>query len=365
MRYLVETLPNIGVTLVSVEGDSPAQPMLKAMPKAMPKAMDIATVTITESGEMQIKYGDQVVKVDVGTGLEPGSVEVRGSYVRLKHELAARRRDASLVDLPEDKWGMAVLKACGSGGFRFMCCNCQQESVLDSRGNVTRVNEMPSEFWAEFMDFWHCHKPSLEDDKTKALPLDAKYIDLKPRSGELLVGNSFFQVCKETIEDKVTIGDGGSPDVDCINCKHKLGTIDHRSDLITLQKRNLTLQLGSETRREIYADYLEVLASIVSLLKFNSARYFRIVAPDGTKLFLWLLAYEVDVHFADKHLSDSYKLLYCDKVDKSLPNIEEVTIQNQTVFDSFCQKLADTNHCLPSQSQHFCEWSVSYLSVNS
>jgi len=37
------------------------------------------------------------------------------------------------------------------------CANCS--SKLISRGVVKRWKDLPSEGWAEMMDFWHCHKP--------------------------------------------------------------------------------------------------------------------------------------------------------------------------------------------------------------
>ncbi|KAL8749718.1 MAG: hypothetical protein Q9184_006697 [Pyrenodesmia sp. 2 TL-2023] len=45
------------------------------------------------------------------------------------------------------------------------CQSCQSLLVKDS---VKTWKDLPSENWAEMMDFWHCHKPDTED------PLDHK-----------------------------------------------------------------------------------------------------------------------------------------------------------------------------------------------
>lgn len=39
-----------------------------------------------------------------------------------------------------------------------ICCNCCG-NVLVERGNVREWKDLPSEGWAEMMEFWHCHKP--------------------------------------------------------------------------------------------------------------------------------------------------------------------------------------------------------------
>jgi len=40
----------------------------------------------------------------------------------------------------------------------FCCRRCGTRIV--SKGRVTSWKDLPSENWAEMMDFWHCHKPS-------------------------------------------------------------------------------------------------------------------------------------------------------------------------------------------------------------
>ena len=41
----------------------------------------------------------------------------------------------------------------------FLCRSCGEAVV--GRGNVKEWRDLPSENWAEMMDFWHCHKPSV------------------------------------------------------------------------------------------------------------------------------------------------------------------------------------------------------------
>ena len=41
----------------------------------------------------------------------------------------------------------------------FMCRACGV--VIVKRGNIRAWKDLPSENWAEMMDFWHCHKPDV------------------------------------------------------------------------------------------------------------------------------------------------------------------------------------------------------------
>jgi ubiquitin-protein ligase E3 D len=47
----------------------------------------------------------------------------------------------------------------------FLCRNC--DAVIIRRGPIQTWKDLPSENWAEMMDFWHCHKPDvLEHERT-------------------------------------------------------------------------------------------------------------------------------------------------------------------------------------------------------
>lgn len=49
-----------------------------------------------------------------------------------------------------------------SASAEISCASCR--SVLIPRGTVTQWKDLPSEGWAEMMDFWHCHKPDVPHD---------------------------------------------------------------------------------------------------------------------------------------------------------------------------------------------------------
>lgn len=43
----------------------------------------------------------------------------------------------------------------------FLCRSCGE--VIVGRGKIKEWKDLPSENWAEMMDFWHCHKPTVPE----------------------------------------------------------------------------------------------------------------------------------------------------------------------------------------------------------
>jgi hypothetical protein len=49
------------------------------------------------------------------------------------------------------------------------CISCS--SIIVFRGNVKLWKDLPSENWAEMMDFWHCHRPDVPHDHDHNIPI--------------------------------------------------------------------------------------------------------------------------------------------------------------------------------------------------
>ena len=80
----------------------------------------------------------------------------------------------------------------------FVCRLCKDAVVV---GHLKVWRNLPSEHWAEMMDFWHCHKPKseiggllVEEDKSQAYAASNK---LTARSGVGLVNTLYFFVCPQ------------------------------------------------------------------------------------------------------------------------------------------------------------------------
>lgn len=75
------------------------------------------------------------------------------------------------------------------------CCQCGQ--LFISRGRVQTWKDLPSENWAEMMDFWHCHKPANPSTDSPPAAHSKGYAagnTIKPERGIGLVDTSSFLV---------------------------------------------------------------------------------------------------------------------------------------------------------------------------
>jgi hypothetical protein len=60
-------------------------------------------------------------------------------------------------------WSARVLNS----NVQISCLQCQ--TIVAERGSIKLWKDLPSENWAEMMDFWHCHRPHVPHDAQGAL----------------------------------------------------------------------------------------------------------------------------------------------------------------------------------------------------
>jgi len=63
----------------------------------------------------------------------------------------------------QDQYAMAWSAADLKPGASVSCRKCGSTTV--SKGRIKAWKDLPSENWAEMMEFWHCHKPDAEHGK--------------------------------------------------------------------------------------------------------------------------------------------------------------------------------------------------------
>lgn len=68
-------------------------------------------------------------------------------------------------------WTAAALNA----DTELSCMHCQQ--IVLARGKVLTWKNLPSENWAEMMDFWHCHRPHVAHDHDRDPPTKGYSVD--------------------------------------------------------------------------------------------------------------------------------------------------------------------------------------------
>lgn len=241
--------------------------------------------------------------------------------------------------------------------FELCCGKCQ--ALLVSSKNCKKINDMPSEYWAELMDYWHCHKPPVAEDGTSFYD---RYSKLSPLVGELLVGESFFlasanwlNCCCKTSADLIR----------CMKCEGILGKLN-KDGLFRIQKWSVLLRTHDKIE-QFPAEY-SIISSIMNLLNSNGSRYFLLKGEGGIRVVLWIFAVGIRVTLSEyRPESDSIKVFYIKslnsedvKYDIGSQNFEELTIDD-AILKNFIEQLEEKNSQLPSPTQEMNSWKLSYL----
>lgn len=221
--------------------------------------------------------------------------------------------------------------------FSFHCARCGAR-LIDSES--ARFSDMPSEFWHELMDFWHCHKPH----EPHHLHNDKNYSTLAPSKLSVLIGALYLFTQTAPM---------------CA-CGFAIG---ERDDVGTrLHKWNLTLKYAETT--EEYPPYAFVYNALYDKINSTAGRRFAMKCGSSC-LDVWVVNVGIDAQVTSLRLRNALKVLYREGQD---PEAELVELDT-TVFESLQQHLKTVNGLLPAVSRTTeiqeesgrCVYNVGYL----
>lgn len=117
---------------------------------------DLQSLTVHHGGESARLQLPAQVAANAALKLPSAPVsELSYRLPILEHELPAYLTNATVDNYVP--WSAEALAPATS----ISCRNCNQ--ILVGRSAVSVWKNLPSENWAEMMDFWHCHKPDHEE----------------------------------------------------------------------------------------------------------------------------------------------------------------------------------------------------------
>ncbi|CAR26400.1 hypothetical protein ZYGR_0H02080 [Zygosaccharomyces rouxii] len=346
IRFLVEFLPRIGTTSVVLDGIK--EPSLK----------------YSDSGKITVQDG-RGERLDIALPYNPGKVNSKrlvkvGGSDRDEYLLTLKSEDVPMdksrndvLMMPQMKWSKRQLN--GLKNFKLCCIQCDMD-IID-HDNCFRLNEMPSEFWMELMDYWHCHKPQ---DKTSEF-YSLQKNSLSPCLNEILIGDSFFQALEDTFAGRTTVVDENI--AMCSNCKKPLGR--RTSDrMLRIPKWQLRLK-SDGVCDDVFPAESEIISILLNCNRANSTRYI-LLRSGNTQLYIWLFSMGIEVTLANgKSLHNCLKIFYSDVIPSNVgfkANIDEEQV-DKVPLDKFVDALETTNSILPSSKQRFGTWKISYLSA--
>ncbi|CUM65127.1 uncharacterized protein PRCAT00002754001 [Priceomyces carsonii] len=262
--------------------------------------------------------------------------------ISLENPRIENERTESFVSSNIQKWSCKDLKnktpkdGDMANLFTFNCISCGQ-GIIDSRNY--KFLDMPSEYWHELMDFWHCHKPHSDEQVEK--DYNGK---LQANNNDVIMGSYYLQLNEKFTPQSINTHDG----VTCTQCHTSLGDLNGSN--VRLFKWNLSLAYG--TRKETFPKWLYIYSVILDKINISASRKFKIY--NGSEgIFLWIIGIGMDVSYSDHITKNSLKILYCPAISTGIEELENVEYIETfpDVLKSFNNKIDKVNSLLPSSSK--------------
>lgn len=226
--------------------------------------------------------------------------------------------------------------------FQFCCAQCDNQIINSSE---FKFLDMPSEFWYEMMDFWHCHKPHEHHHNENDKNFNTKLV---PAKGNVHIGSLYLFM-------------SGVPS-SCLKCGEILGTEDNQA--VKIYKWKVNLKYGDVT--ESYSPHAFVFYSILDKVNLSATRKFSIKYEESV-LNLWVSNLGLNVSVTNRPVMRNALKLLC--VEQPGSTEDEVLEVPREVFESFQKHIYEVNSQLPehcrymemSENGQLTQYLISYL----
>ncbi|TGO24978.1 hypothetical protein BPAE_0090g00220 [Botrytis paeoniae] len=308
-----------------------------------------------------------------------------------------QRADVDIAQTIEAPWSA---KDMVIGEQFFECRRCS--TIIVEADRIKEWRDLPSEGWAEMMDFWHCHKPSDHADhnhenenlaSTKGYGANTKF-NAQPGIG--FMDHSTFLLA----ETDCALPQGGNEikrTIKCESCLATIGTSDPQNEGIRLFKWSLRLRnfegsplsnlsdksLEPSMARIISAQFLGIMnsscVSRVNILPLKNSSGAGLVEWLGG-LSIWIfnpsIRYTTSYFYhrrwmrisetpgkpgilAMKILSKSFPLAKYPSTDDE--SVEELELPGEVIHELKHHLEVSAMRYLPPSARKFQEWNVSIL----
>ncbi|KAF3938542.1 hypothetical protein ABW19_dt0208052 [Dactylella cylindrospora] len=180
-----------------------------------------------------------------------------------------------ILESPPVPWDAASL----TKELSIHCTTCTTRIVPP--GSVKEWKNLPSEFWADLMDLWHCHKPHDENGHEGGKYAGVGRIIATKEIG--LVDPMYFLLCPDDCENisEEETGSHEAATVTCSSCNSPLGIVDSKSDGIRLMKWSLSISRDSSGTPELTREF-----ESYTIFQWLSAHFLSLVDNTGQRKFL-------------------------------------------------------------------------------
>lgn len=226
--------------------------------------------------------------------------------------------------------------------FTFSCIKCNHALICSSE---YKFIDMPSEYWYEFMDIWHCSKPKNQDKHYKNYNGNLK----PPDDLSIILGSYYIILTKNNNLVKK------NDEIICKNCYLKIGIFHTIVNSFKIFKWNLILQyrnVDKNIETERFSSKIYLYNLIIDKINLTALRRFKFRHKERY-WFFWVLNIGANVSLSGKILEDSLKLSYFNNINDD-PNdlicqkFQILDIDYPEFLSDFILHIEKINALLPS-----------------
>lgn len=252
------------------------------------------------------------------------------------------------------------------------CAQCGQ--ILVTHNPSRNWKQLPSENWAEMMDFWHCHKPEKKKDGTNGISDHDQHNPgyaisrFVPTETINFVGLTYFLINPEsTTPDSVSYTKNSY--AYCNSCNTDLG-LNENGDTLKLFKWSLNLNTSTQEDEKgiasSYPDYIYVSAIIADLIDSHAIYTFSVKKEDepvdkGTSLLVWIFNPHIQFTNSAIKRKNGFKVFYSTDKEK-IPSlmqmradVEPILLPSR-VYKNYVAHLEYNTSLLPENYRWFGDW---------
>ncbi|TKA71632.1 hypothetical protein B0A55_07567 [Friedmanniomyces simplex] len=254
------------------------------------------------------------------------------------------------------------------------CATCQTDLVR--RGQVQQWKDLPSEGWAEMMDFWHCHKPdephghsNEADNVGRGFAASSKLV---ARPGIGLVGPMDFLLAAGDCPELEL----QSASVLCPGCHTCIGVLDPGTEGYKLRKPNLSVSVGPSSLSLDYSHEKWLSSALLTAAESQGVRRLAVYASDDgagnavSITHVWLFAPDLRIASSAAETPEAMrvlKVLYRDDVATDYENLGKMSgvegelEVSKEEWREMRSLLDQSVKLLPEKARRFQQWNVGLL----
>lgn len=366
-HYYSEYLTRLKTIVLSIELADHEVPLKLRFITPSTIAIEEETGKPSEQGSISVQLPGRVsnsgVKQVIDIPANNKDISLKFSNCSLTEENASlvSKQGSSFSENPNfaAPWSTNQLNQCR--GCRTVCC-AQCGSTVIGDQVIQEFKALPSENWAEMMDFWHCHKPHEESTSHNSSYAQSSF---KPYKGTCFVADSYLML--ETFDVEAS-----TEKIQCIckNCSTIMGEVIDKTTL-KLWKWSIKLTPGvqNDDVPSCYSASIYVYTAIAQLIDAHACYTFSLLDTETMQEQLMLWVVNPDIWVTSTSNTTPRR---CMKIVFAVtPNEKDELMQNRIpepikfpkrFIDTFLSDLQESQALLPANGRHFGHCNVSLLS---